>query len=168
MSKFVVWTGNAVAALLVVAIAYGAYLINRTKALNEDATEYTQDAIRAMVDPWNPAEFVKRAAPETMRQAGEKFVPELFAWYSRLGKLKTLYKPAGRVGTDAFAGSAMGTTWGAYSSRADFETGPAQIGVTLKRAGTTWQIADFQIRAEAFSRMRPPPSRDGELPIKSD
>src|SRR5258705_272859 len=62
MSKFVIALGNIVAASLVVAIIYGGYLIVRTKHLNEDATEYSEKAIRAMVDAWDSNEFVKRAA----------------------------------------------------------------------------------------------------------
>jgi hypothetical protein len=165
MNKFVIALGNFVAASLVVAIIYGGYLIVRTQALNEDAAGYSEKAIRAMVDPWDSNEFVKRAAPETMRQGGEKFMPELFAWYSALGKLKAIEKPIGRVGTGAYPGTAIKDTWAAYSARAEFEAGPAEIGLTLKRTGDTWQIANIQIRAEAFSRMKQPPTRDGDQPL---
>ena len=162
MNKFVIALGNFVAASLVVAIIYGGYLIVRTKQLNEDATEYSEKAIRAMVDPWNSNEFVKRAAPETMRQGGEKFMPELFEWYAALGKLNTIEKPIGRVGTGAFPGTAIKGTWADYSARAEFEAGPAEIGLILKKVDDGWQISNFQIRAEAFFRMRQPPSLNGD------
>ena len=165
MNKFVGALGNLVIAALVIAIIYGGYLVVRTKALNEDAAKYSEAAIRAMIDPWNSEEFVKRAAPETLRQGGEKFMPELFAWYSALGKLKAIEKPIGRVGTGAYPGTAIMGTWADYSARAEFEVGPAEIGLILKRAGDTWQIANIQIRAEAFARMKPPPSQQGEQPL---
>jgi len=164
MSKLSIALGNIVAAALVVAIIYGGYLIVRTKQLNEDAAEYSERAIRAMVDPWDSNEFVKRAAPETMRQGGEKFMPELFAWYSALGKLKAIEKPIGRVGTGAFPGTAIRGTWADYSARAEFEAGPAEIILTLKRTGDTWQIANIEIRAEAFARLKRLPSREGDRP----
>jgi len=165
MNKFARALGNLVIAALAVAIVYGGYLVVRTKALNEDAAEYSQKAIRAMVDPWNSEEFVKRATPETMRQGGDKFMPELFAWYSALGRLKSVGKPIGRVGTGAYPGTAIIGTWADYSARAEFEAGPAEIGLILKRVGDTWQIANLQVRAEAFARLKPPPSRQGDQPL---
>jgi len=166
VSKLSIALGNIVAALLVVGVLYGGYLIVRTKQLNEDATEYSEKAIRAMVDPWNSTEFVKRAAPEILRQGGEKFMPELFAWYSALGKPKVIEKPIGRVGTGAFPSTAIMGVWADFSAKAEFEAGPAEIGLILKRTGDTWQIANFEIRTEAFARMKQPPSRDGDQPSK--
>jgi hypothetical protein len=165
MNRFAGALGNLVIAALAIAIVYGGYLVVRTKALNDDAAQYSEKAIRAMADPWNSEEFVKRAAPETMGQGGDKFMPELFAWYSALGKLKSVEKPTGRVGTGAYPGTAIIGTWADYSARAEFEAGPAEIGLILKRVGDTWQIANFQIRAEVFSRLRPPPSLQSEQPL---
>ncbi len=165
MNKFVGALGNLVIAALAAAIIYGGYLVVRTKALNEDAAEYSEKAILAMIDPWSSEQFVKRAAPELMRQGGDKFMPDLFVWYSALGKLKAIEKPIGRVGTGAYPGTAIAGTWADYSARAEFEAGPAEISLILKRTGNSWQIANLQIRAEAFFRMKPPPSRQGEQPL---
>jgi hypothetical protein len=162
MNKLAGALGNVVLAALIVAIIYGAYLIARTNALARDASEYTEKAIRAMADPWSADEFVKRAAPETLRQGGEKFMPELFAYYSGLGKLKSLDKPAGRVGSGAYPGTAIKGAWADYSAHAEFDTGPAEISLTLKRQGAGWQIANIQISAEAFNRMTQSPSRTSD------
>ena len=162
MKKYAGALGNLVLAALVAAIFYGGYLVVRTNALARDAAEYTDKAIRAVADPWSADEFVKRAAPELLRQAGPQFMPKLFAWYAGLGKLKSLDRPAGRVGSGAYPGTAIRGTWADYSAHAEFDAGPAEITLTLKRQGEDWQIANIQISAQAFSHMKQPPSSTDE------
>ena len=166
MKKFTGVLGNLVLAALVAAIFYGGYLVVRTNAFAKDAAEYTEKAIRAMADPWSADEFVKRAAPELLRQADPKFLPALFAWYAGLGKLKSLDRPAGRVGSGAYPGTAINGTWADYSAHAEFDAGPAEITLTLKRQGEGWQIANIQISAEAFNHMKQSPSpADEQRPL---
>ena len=166
MKKFAGALGNLVLAALVAAIFYGGYLVVRTNALAKDAAEYTDKAIRAVTDPWSADEFVKRAAPELLRQVGPQFMPKLFAWYAGLGKLKSLDRPAGRVGSGAYPGTSIRGAWAAYSAHAEFDAGPAEITLTLKRQGEGWQIANIQISAQAFSQMKQSPSpTDAQRPL---
>ena len=62
-------------------------------------------------------------------------MPELFAWYAGLGKLKSLDRPEGRVGSGVYPGTAINGTWADYSAHAEFDAGPAEITLTLKRQG---------------------------------
>ena len=166
MKKYAGALGNLVLVALVAAIFYSGYLVVRTNALAKDAAEYTDKAIRAVTDPWSADEFVKRAAPELLRQVGPQFMPKLFAWYAGLGKLKSLDRPAGRVGSGAYPGTAIRGTWANYSAHAEFDAGPAEITLTLKRQGEDWQIANIQISAQAFSHMtQPPSSTDEQRPL---
>ena len=165
MKKFTGVLGNQVLAALVAAIFYGGYLVVRTNAFARDAAEYAEKAI-PMADPWSADEFVKRAAPELLRQADPKFLPALFAWYAGLGKLKSLDRPAGRVGSGAYPGTAINGIWADYSAHAEFDAGPAEITLTLKRQGEGWQIANIQISAEAFNHMKQSPSpADEQRPL---
>lgn len=157
MKKFAGALGNLVLVSIVVAIVYGGYLVVRTNALARDAAEYTEKAIRAVADPWSADEFAKRAAPELLRQVGPGFMPKLFAWYAGLGRLKSLDPPAGRVGSGAYPGTAIAGTWANYSAHAEFDAGPAEITLTLKRQEEGWQIANIQITAQAFSQMKQSP-----------
>lgn len=157
MNRFLNALGNLFLAGVVVAIVAAAYLIVRTQNLNEDASRYVDRAVRAMVDPWSHQEMIKRAAPEMLRRGGEKFFPELFTWYSTLGKLKALGKPAGRVGTGAFPGTPIRGTWADFVVPAQFEAGPAEIKLTLKRTGEDWQIMNLQINSPAFAQKRKAP-----------
>ena len=156
--------GDLLLAAIVVLALYGGYVVIRTKALNADAAAYSEQAIRAMVDPWNADAFLRRAAPETKQRVGDRFMTDLFAWYAGLGKLEALDKPAGRVGVGAFPGTAIREMWAAYSAHAQFEAGPAEISVLLKREADAWQVAEVRIESEAFSRMRPPPQHEGDVP----
>ena len=166
MNKIAGALGNLVLATLVAAILYGGYLVVRTNTLAKDAAEYTDKAIRAVADPWSADEFVKRATPELLRQAGPQFMPKLFAWYAGLGKLKSLDRPAGRVGSGAYPGTSIMGTWADYSAHAEFDSGPAEILLILKRQGEGWQIANIQISAQAFNRMKPLPSpADEQRPL---
>ena len=154
MQKVAGALGNVLLAAIVAAILYGGYLVVGTNALARDASEYTDKAIRAVADPWSADEFVKRAAPELMRQVSPDFMPKLFAWYAGLGKLKSLGRPAGRVGSGAYPGTAIMGKWAEYSAHAEFDAGPADIALTLKKQGEGWQIVNIQISSPAFSQMK--------------
>lgn len=154
--------GDLMPAAMVSGVLPGAFLVARTNALNADAAEYSEEAVRAMVDPWSVDAFNRRAAPEALRQESPRFMSDLFAWYANVGRLRALGPPSGRVGTGAYPGTFIRDTWAVYSMPAEFDTGPAVIALILKRVDASWQIVDFRITGEASRRMLAPPGHAGE------
>jgi hypothetical protein len=56
------------------------------------------------------------------------------------------------IGTGQFRGQQERGTWAEYLIKAEFEAGPAEIRIVLKRVSDSWQIREFHVNSPAFSR----------------
>lgn len=147
MNKLLKFFGGLFLLLLLVAGIAAAIFIPKGLALDKDAIAYIETNVPLIVATWNSEELLTRAAPEILQPGAKQQMSDLFAWFSKLGKLQKLHQPVGRVGTGVYPGSQFNGTWGDYVANADFEGGTAQIKVVLRRNEDSWQIMGFHVNS---------------------
>jgi hypothetical protein len=118
----------------------------RIAHLSKDASAYVEDAVPRIVRSWDLGELEKRLAPELLSPQVRDELKGYFSNLSRLGNLRQIGKPIGRVGSGAYPGTMINGRWADYSVSADFDGGPARIECVLKRTLDSWQIASFSVR----------------------
>lgn len=151
MSKFLKILGGVFLVIIVVVAVFFAMTIPKVRALDKEIVTYFESAVPLVVANWNPEDLKRRAAPELLAAPNvDERLPKVFKWYSALGKLKKLEKPAGRAGTGYKPGTKFYGTWGEYAAAAEFEGGQAHIKVVLRKNGDIWQIMGFQIESMAL------------------
>jgi len=69
--------------------------------------------------------------------------------FRRLGKLKTYDSPKGHsnMSFNSQNGKLISAT---YAASADFDTGPAEIWLSLIKHGDQWQLAGIKINSKVF------------------
>ncbi|HZP91867.1 MAG TPA: hypothetical protein VFB20_03155 [Burkholderiales bacterium] len=144
--------GALYAAALLTAISAWAYVLWHNGKLDESAAAYVEGNLPAIVRPWNAAALERRLAPEMLTAYNRHAIEEYFSGLAALGAPKSLGKPAGRVGRGVYPGTTINGTWAEYDVDAQFDAGPAEIKLVLKRVDDGWQIASFYVATAAPAR----------------
>ncbi len=145
-------SGNLLLALIVAGAMYAGYVVYKTKRDNAAAAMFITQAVTAIAAGWDSQELVKRAAPEWLSPTDLAGMPGVFSQLSRLGKLKVLRAPSGRVGNGPYPGTLISDVWAEYSVAGDFDAGPSSFHMVLKRIDDGWQIYGFEVTANALMR----------------
>ncbi|MDO8682461.1 MAG: hypothetical protein Q7N50_03145 [Armatimonadota bacterium] len=128
----------------------GVYVACRGVALDKEGRQYADAAIPAIASRWEVREFESRAyRPMTVTERAP--MKALFRKYRKLGKLKTYYGSQGQATISVRAGTGIMIS-GSYTSRADFETGPAVINLTIIKVGNQWRISYINVSSDVFFR----------------
>lgn len=154
MTRLVRLSGTLLLALIVAGAIYAGSIVAKTKRDNAEAATFIGEAVAAMAANWNAEELLKRAAPEWLSPADKAGLKALFARFAMLGKLKALHAPAGRVGNGPFPGTRINGTWAEYAVVGEFDAGPSEFRMILKRVDQGWQIAGFQVLSEALAKTK--------------
>jgi hypothetical protein len=124
----------------------------RIAQLSKDASAYVEDAVPRIVGSWDAGELEKRLPPELLSAQVSDELKSYFSNLSRLGNLRKMGKPVGRVGSGAYPGTRINGRWADYSVSADFDGGPARIECVLQRTQDSWRIATFSVRRVAQTK----------------
>lgn len=151
MPRLLRLSGNLVLALIVAGAIYAGYIVYKTKRDNATAAIFTTEAVTAMAAGWDSDELMKRAAPEWLSPADLAGMPGVFSHLSKLGKLKVLRAPSGRVGKGPYPGTMISDVWADYSVTGDFDAGPSRFRMILKRIDDGWQIYGFEVASNALT-----------------
>jgi hypothetical protein len=152
MSRLVRVSGNIVLALVVAGALYAGYVVFRTNRDHADAAAFISAAVSAMATSWDSQELARRAAPEWLSATELAGLPAVFSNISRLGKLKALQVPTGRVGNGAYPGTGINGVWAEYTVAGDFDAGPSSFRMILKRVDDGWQITGFEVLSSVLTR----------------
>ena len=150
MKKLFTILGIIFAVILAVIVIAAAIFIPRALKLDHEAVAYIQDAVPKIVANWNSQELVDRATPDLMDAAKSRDeLDRVFVMASKLGALRQLDTPEGRIYSSAYTGTGV-VTLGDYEAKAEFEKGTATIQIQLRRVGDTWKINGFHISSDVF------------------
>ncbi|HEX7811359.1 MAG TPA: hypothetical protein VF460_05580 [Burkholderiales bacterium] len=141
-------------ALIVAGVVYAGWIVAKTKRDNAEAAAYVGETVAAMAANWDSDELLKRAAPEWLSPVDRAGIKAMFERFAALGKLKALHVPAGRVGNGAFPGTRINGTWADYAVVGEFDAGPSEFRMILKRVDQGWQITGLQVASEALARKK--------------
>lgn len=151
MGRLARYTGPVVLALILAGIAYGGHIVLKTKRYNTEAAAFVRDGVAAMASQWSSAELIQRASPAWLTPADYPGVERLFGQLARLGKLKGLGQPTGRVGNGPYPGTRIVGGWAEYTVRGEFDAGPCEFRMILERAGDHWRIVGLDLVSETLT-----------------
>jgi len=140
--------GLFVVGALALAVTIGVLFMNGSK-LDQSSKAYADTAIVAVITDWNQAELESRFSPEFKASLKEGDLAKWFAIYKKLGKLKSYNGSQGQANMSVTA--AKGKVISAsYVGKAEFETGPGEILLTLIEHDGQWQVYGFRVHSEQF------------------
>jgi hypothetical protein len=139
------WAIYVLVAFVSLAVCALVYVAARPARDDAGAIAYIDTSIPAIVQSWDSQQLVARAAPEILTPLVLSELPHSFARLAKLGKLEGFDPPVGNVSSPPIAKGGNGEAFAQYVVAAQFESGPAQIQITLRRRGRSWQILGFHI-----------------------
>jgi hypothetical protein len=150
MVKKVLFVLAGIFGLLVVGGVVGiAMLAAKGNALDKESKQYVDAAIPAITSQWDIAEIQKRASPEFKAAVNDEDLAKLVRMFQRLGKFKA-YNGAKGDANMSVTSQRGRVISAAYVGSADFDTGPAEIKVSLIKHGNQWQILGIHINSRVF------------------
>ncbi|HUD81935.1 MAG TPA: hypothetical protein VMQ67_00465 [Candidatus Saccharimonadales bacterium] len=136
--------------VLVVVVAVGIAIVAvKGNALDKESKRYVDAAIPAIVSQWDITEIQKRASAEFKAAVNDENLEKLVRMFRRLGKFKAYDGAKGdaNISVTSDHGKVISA---AYVGSAEFETGPAEIKMSLIKHGDQWQLLGIQINSKVF------------------
>lgn len=149
MKKALMILGGIFAALLVVGGVGIALVAFKGAALDTESQQYVDGAVPAIVSTWDIAEIQKRASPEFNAAMNDADLEKLIRKFRKLGKLKSYEGAKGQANMSVTTqhGKVISA---AYTAKAEFESGPAEIQLSLIKHGDQWQLLGIRINSRLF------------------
>jgi hypothetical protein len=150
VKKTIMVLGYIFVVLIVVLIAGFVSLTVMGSRWDKESKAFVDAAIPAIVSTWDVDEIEKRASPEFDDEVDYDGLEQDFGVLRQLGKLVE-YK-----GSDGDSNITLSLQHGYeitadYTANADFETGSANMHMSLIKHGGQWQILDLKINPEEFN-----------------
>ncbi len=150
MRKTVMILGYLFLVLIVGTVAGVGTLATIGKKLDRESKAFVDAAVPAIVSGWDISEIQKRASPEFNDEVDYDDLEQDLETLRQLGKLVE-YK-----GSTGDANITLSFRYGYevtadYRASADFETGSADMQISLIRHDGQWQILDFRVNPEEFT-----------------
>lgn len=141
--------GSAFLVLILCVVGLWIFLATKGAALDKESRQYVDTVVPLIVSKWNLSELENRASPEFRRAVGKNDLTKLFDMFRKLGSLKEYNGSQGQANIsvtikDGIVISAL------YLAKAEFETGPAEMKISLIKRGRVWQIFGFQVNSKVF------------------
>jgi hypothetical protein len=149
MKKTLTILGGIFAVLIVIAIVGITMVAIRGHALDKESQRYVDSAIPAIVSQWDITEIQKRASPELKAAASDADLGKLVRMYAKLGKFKEYDGAKGQANISVTSQNGKVIS-AAYTGKAVFETGPAEINISLIKHGDQWQLLGLHINSKVF------------------
>lgn len=149
MKKILTIFGAVFLLLLIVSVIGFALLAKTGNALDKESKQYVDTVIPKITSTWNKQSLIEHASPEFMQSINSNDLDKLINIFQKLGKLKSYNGANGQANISVTPQNGKIIT-AAYSGKADFESGPAEIQVNLIKHGDKWQILGFRINSRAL------------------
>jgi len=138
---FVILVAFAILAIVVVAV--------KGNALDKESKQYADTAIRAVISQWDIGEIQSRASPEFKAAVKDDDLEKLGKMFRRLGNFKSYNGAKGQANMSVTTQNGKVIS-AAYIAKADFESGPAEIRLSLIKHGSQWQLLGLNINSRIF------------------
>jgi hypothetical protein len=149
MKKTLMILGGVFLVLLVLGVAGIAIVAVKGNALDKESKQYVDAAVPAIVSGWDITEIQNRASPELKVALKDGDLEKMVRMFRRLGKLKAYNGAKGdaNISVTTQHGKVISA---AYVASADFDTGPAEIKMSLIKHGNQWQLLGININSKVF------------------
>jgi hypothetical protein len=149
MKKVLMILGGIFAVLVVIIVVGIAIVAVKGNALDKESKQYVDAAIPAIVSQWDITEIQKRASQEFKAAVNDKDLEKLGRMFRRLGKFKA-YDGANGDANISVTSEHGKVISAAYVGRVEFDTGPAEIKMSLIKHGDQWQLLGININSKVF------------------
>jgi hypothetical protein len=151
LKKLLVALGAIFAALILVFVVGFGYLAYSGRGLDEEGKRYVDEVVPLIVADWDQQALETRISTEFKAVLKPGDMEKWFAAYRKVGKLKRY------GGSQGNANISVTTQYGKvisgqYLVQADFETGPAQIWLSLIKRDGQWRIMGFRVNADILMK----------------
>ncbi|HEX9021380.1 MAG TPA: hypothetical protein VF903_08980 [Nitrospirota bacterium] len=150
MRKVIMAFGYAFLVFLVFSVTGIASIVVLGKRLDKESRAYVDAAIPAIVSEWDVQELQKRASPEFQESVDDEDLENDFETLKQLGRLEQYHGSVGASDITVSFQYCYEIT-ADYTANADFESGSAEIQVSLIRHGGQWQILDLKMNPLPYS-----------------
>ena len=155
MKKLLMILGGIFGFLVIAGAVVIAILAVRGSALDKESKDYVDAAIPAIVSHWDIAEIQQRSSPEFKAAVSDQDLAKLVQMFKRLGGLKAYNGAKG--GSNMSVTTEQGKVISAeYVGNADFDTGPADIKISLIKHDEQWQLLGISIESRVFLDQQSP------------
>lgn len=149
MKKALMVLGGVFAVLLVVGIVGISIVAIKGNSLDKESRQYVDRTIPAIVSTWEIAEIQNRASPEFKAAVNDGDLEKLLRKFRRLGKFKAYQGAKGQANMSVTTQNGKVIS-AAYIANAEFDSGPAEISLSLIKHGDQWQILGIRINSRLF------------------
>ena len=134
MKTILITLGTICLILIMLAVIGRSVAVVKSSSLDKQSKAYVDGAVPRILSNWDESEFLSRVSPEFTQAVDKQELDKLYTSFRKLGKLRTYEGSKGQSSVIAV-----------YTCKADFDTGPADIKVSLIQHGGRWEIAGFDV-----------------------
>lgn len=149
MKKTLMVLGGVFGVILVLAVAGIAIVAVRGSGLDKESRGYVDAAVPALLSKWDVTEIQNRASPEFKTAVKGDDLEKLVRAFQRLGIFKAYNGAKGQARISILTGQGKVIT-ALYVVSADFDTGPAEIRLSLIKHGDQWQLLGISAFSKVF------------------
>ncbi len=149
MKKLFTILGVVFLAILVVAAGFVGYAAYTGSKFDASSKAYVDDNIPKIVSTWSKDELLKRASPELRKVASDDDIDRLFTKLNELGSLQK-YEGAKGDSNISFTSQNGKVVTAAYTAKATFQNGSAEIQIRLIQHDGAWSILNFHVNSPIF------------------
>ena len=149
MKKVLMILGGIFLVVIVLGIGLFAFLAVKGSRLDKESKQYVDTAVPAIVTTWDKQALIDRASMEFINSVKGDDLDKIITMFRKLGRFKEYKGCEGQAGISITPQQGKIVT-AAYVAKAEFETGPADIQITLIKHGDKWEILGFRINSKVF------------------
>jgi len=163
MKKTLMTLGGVFVVIVVLTVAGIAIVAVEGKGLNKESRQYVDATVPDLLSEWNITEIQNRASPEFKAAVKGEDLEKMVRMFRRLGKFKAYNGAKGQARISVTAGQGKVIS-AAYVVSADFDTGPAEIGMSLIKHGDQWQLLGISVNSKVLLEQHDPPNPEDRVP----
>src|SRR5580704_4212682 len=155
MKKILMIFGGLCAVILLLVIILIAVLAYTGRGLDQESKAYADAAVVAIASHWNENDFVQRASPQLMDKIKDAAgLHKLMASLRSLGPLRN-YEGSKGESHIALIFPSGETVTAFYVAKVEFDSGPADIKLSLIKLDGVWKILGFYVNQDKYSTSGP-------------
>lgn len=137
--------------LCVVVVSFLGFAAHQGKGLDQSSKAYVEETVPVILSTWSKDELIKRASPQLLSAVRDQpeLLDQLFQKLSGLGALRTFDDVRGDSNISYTTREGKVIT-AAYTAKAKFDEGDAQISIRLIQTPAGWQLLSFHVNSPIF------------------
>lgn len=149
MKRFLVVLGVVFAVLIVLGVAGIVIAAVKGTALNKEGKAYVDEVVPKILADLRKETLLAYASEEFKNTVKPEEMDKIFTWFQKLGRFTEHKVSPGQVNISVTPPAGKVIT-GRYVVQAQFDSGPAQVEITIVKKGDKWFVQFFKINSMAL------------------